>query len=338
MTSWMVETGPQGDVAISSRIRLARNWKDIPFPSRMQDGHVKTCIQRAKNTLATGKNALSFIPLADFDDNAKMVLLERHAMSPELHARSAHSALLQSKDERVSVMVLEEDHLRIQCFASGLQLKPAYEMADKLDQKLCPEGLVAFDDTLGYLTACPTNVGTGMRASVMLHLPALTLSGQLAGLIKAMGKIGLTVRGLYGEGSEASADLYQISNQITLGHSEEEIIAALEHAIEEVIRLERQGRVSLKNGNRLLLEDSLMRAVGILGSARLLSMKEFMGLWTKAMLAQSLGYFNPKDESGLRRLLLDVQPASLQLTEGRMMEEIERDSRRAEIVRKVLFA
>nr|MDD6334942.1 protein arginine kinase [bacterium] len=333
---WFLQDAPENSIVLSSRVRLARNWRDMPFPQRMDDGQIAACCNRAREVLCSDNTQLQYVALSSLSPIDRQALVERHVISPALVESAERAALIVSPDEDLSVMVLEEDHLRIQAFEGGMQLEKAYQAARVPEGKLCPAGMVAFDDKLGYLTACPTNVGTGMRASLLMHLPGLTLSGQIEALQRALSKIGLTVRGLYGEGSTAAGHFYQISNQVTLGLSEEDILATLSQAGHEVLDLERQARQSLKENKGLAFEDQLMRSVGILQQARMLSSAEFMQLLSMAMLAADLKLYTPPQQDTLRRLMLTCQAAGIQKTAGKPLDETARDALRAKIVREAL--
>jgi protein arginine kinase len=243
---WQEASGPENDVVISTRIRLARNLPKLPFPCRMNDEQsrvVEQAVCRAVEHSSTAiSGSLRCVELQDLTKTEKISMVERHLVSPEFIGSSEGRALFLSNDERVSIMVNEEDHLRIQSMQEGLALEKAYQIANALDDALNTSLHFAFDDTLGYLTQCPTNLGTGMRASVMLHLPSLQSSGQLSRISSHLSKLGLTLRGTYGEGSEPVGALYQLSNQVSLGLSEEEAITNLKSITQQLIEQERTAR------------------------------------------------------------------------------------------------
>ena len=263
--------------------------------------------------------------MRDLSKNARGVLVEQHLISPELAAKDGGAVLL-FEEGSASVMVGEEDHLRIQAMRPGLQLNEAIAQADRIDRTLERGERFAFDRSWGYLTACPTNTGTGMRASVMLHLAALTMLHQTGQVIRAVSQLGLTVRGLYGEGSEASGQLYQLSNQITLGRTEDEILKLLSDTADQVIQRERTAR-------ELLMEHT--RSWGEFTNARLMTNKEFLARLSDARLASDLGLI-PVSAAQLNKLMGDVQPATLERNAGRTLKSEERDELRAEIIRKTL--
>ena len=246
--NWLRATGPESDVVISSRLRLARNLAPYPFLSRLAESQRDGIIQEVRDAVKNSnflKNAY-YIPSAGLVELDRQFLLDRHLVSRELFLEEGKSAVAITPDEMVSLMVIEEDHLRLQVFQSGLNLVEAWRIADEIDSELEKDLDYAFDATLGYLTACPTNVGTGIRASCMLHLPSLVLTKQVHKVLQALSKLNLAVRGLYGEGTQASGNFFQFSNQLTLGQPEEEIISNLEGVIRQVITHDREAREYLK--------------------------------------------------------------------------------------------
>lgn len=323
---------PMNTIAQSSRVRLARNYADVPFPQRMGDYDYETIIDRTENALM-GEN-YTLRRMAALSKNARGCLVEEHMISPELAARDSGAVLL-NEDRTVSVMIGEEDHLRVQALLPGLQLGTAMELAAEVDRTIERMERFAFDRNWGYLTSCPTNAGTGMRVSVMLHLAGLSMLSQTGQVIQAVSQLGLTVRGLYGEGSEASGHLYQLSNQVTLGRTEEEILQLLSDTAEQVIGKERAARQLLMERDKLGLEDKLMRSYGVFISARLMTTKEFMNRLSNARLAADLGMIDVT-QSQLTALMNAVQPATLERSAGRELNQRERDALRAQIIRKTL--
>ena len=332
---WMKGSGPHSDIVMTSRVRLARNLRGHPFPgfssesqrmSLLQDVRpVVECLPEMKGGYSEEYGTLSKIK--------KQVLVERHLISREHAARSTGCAVAVERKQSISIMINEEDHFRIQGIRPGLNLRSAFELVDRADTEL--ESLLpyAFDQKLGYLTACPTNLGTGMRASVMLHLPALVLTDQVNQVIKAVHKIGLAVRGLYGEGTDALGNLFQISNQHTLGERESEIILQIERVIEKVISSEKAARAKLHEDNLTMLNDQVGRAYAILKYAHILSSKEALNLLSMLRLGADLDMIPNCDRSILDLLLLENQPAHLQLQAKRELSAEERDTLRAEITR-----
>jgi protein arginine kinase len=332
---WMQGTGPHSDVVMTSRVRLARNLRGFPFPGYSQEHQRQELLQLARPVvegLAEMKDRYSE-DYASVSKIKKQVLVERHLISREHAARAAGCAVVVDRNQNLSIMINEEDHFRIQGIRPGLNLRSAWQLVDSVDSALESQLPYAFDSQLGYLTACPTNVGTGMRASVMLHLPALALTEQINPVIKAVGKIGLAVRGLYGEGTEALGNLFQISNQHTLGEKESEIIASIEKVIERVVNSEMNARQKLLEENSTMLSDQVGRAFAILRYAHILTSKEALNLLSMLRLGADLDLIPNCDRSLLDLLLLEIQPAHLQLRAGKELSPEERDMRRAEITR-----
>lgn len=323
---------PKNTIAQSSRVRLARNYEDVPFPTRMTHKDNEAIIERTANALQGEPYTLR--KMGDLSKNARGVMVEAHLISPELAAKE-EAAVLLSDEKTVSIMIGEEDHLRVQAMLPGLQLGNAMQLADRADRTIEKGERFAFDNNWGYLTTCPTNTGTGMRASVMLHLAGLAMLSQTGQVIHAVSQLGLTVRGLYGEGSEASGHLYQLSNQTTLGRTEEEILKLISDTAEQVILRERAARDMLMQNNRTQLEDRLMRSWGVFTQARLMTSKEFMTRLSNARLASDLG-FVPVPSETLDKLMMDVQPAMLERNAGKVLTNAQAEELRAEIIRKTL--
>ena len=343
---WYETAGNSSDVAISTRIRLARNLKGIPFPNAMTDQQRQEVNDRVREALAGAE--LSCVDLSKTPEIELISMVERHLISPEFAKEPKGRGLLVSDDEAVSIMLCEEDHVRIQVMRSGLALNEAFDYADKIDTLLSESLDFAFDEKLGYLTACPTNLGTGMRASVMMHLPVMEQSGILGGLADNIAKLGLTIRGMYGEGSESKAGFYQISNRETLGQSERGILQKLSGIIGQVADIERHCR---KKALALpQVADAVWRALGLLRSVRMLSGEEFARLYSTLRMGVSSG-ISTFDESGgepknpddkfpdiddLAALFIDAQPATLTRGSKRNLTPSDRDKLRADLVRKKL--
>lgn len=335
---WM--TGGQGEhgAVLTSRIRLARNLRSHPFPGWAKSDQRAVAlelIQPAVEALPPMKGAFSQ-QLGSLNPVQKQVLVERHLISREHAARGDGSAAVIERRQTFSLMINEEDHLRMQAIRPGLQLSAAFHALSALDTELEDSLEFAFDPTLGYLTTCPTNLGTGLRASAMLHLPALVLSDQIGQILQAVSKIGLAVRGLYGEGTESLGNLYQISNQSTLGESEETIIRRLERVIAEVASHESNARDKLLEDDPAMVADKVGRAYGTLRHAHLIESKEALNLLSILRFGGCVGFFPPESVIVCDSLLMDIQPAHLQLHAGRKLSPEERDSIRAEIVRSRL--
>ncbi|KEO81698.1 protein arginine kinase [Tumebacillus flagellatus] len=337
---WMQEEGPHSDIVISTRIRIARNLRDIPFPllaNEAQSEEVLNAVRQAVESPAFAeKGRYEILPLRDVEDVDRQALVEKYLISPSLVEHARRGAVVLRDDEEVSIMVNEEDHLRLQVLLPGLQLREAWALANETDDLLEARLNYAFDDRYGYLTACPTNVGTGIRASVMLHLPALVVTQQINRVLSALGQVGLVVRGVYGEGTEAVGNLFQISNQITLGQSEEEIILNLDSVVRKIIEHEQSARHFLLNENREVIEDRIARSFGILAYARRLDSKETMQRLSDVRLGIDLGVIKGVSKNILKELMVMTQPGFLQKFHGAELAPGERDWRRASLVRERL--
>lgn len=332
MSKWYIGEGDHNDIVISTRIRIARNLADYPFPVRL-DNKSKIEVNEKIRDALDGKENLTYTELKTLTRSQIVSLAERHLISPEFASNSDARALLMSDNEDISIMLCEEDHIRIQVMKSGLALKEAYELADKIDTEINQSLKYAFDEKLGYLTQCPTNLGTGMRASVMLHLPALTAKGQIGSLASTVSKLGLTIRGAYGEGMSAMGDLYQLSNQVSLGISEKSAIDNLKTITLQQAAQERAAREEASKS--IETEDAVFRAYGILKSARILSTKEFMSLISKVRLGAVLGMIKT-DLKTINELMVSMQPATINAFVGKTLSLEERDVERAKIVRERL--
>lgn len=320
-------------IVVSSRIRLARNLTDFPFPRWMSPEmfeELKSKIKSVINAVAKDLDLdLKFIEMDNIPHNEITAMVERHIISREFAENYKGRAIAISSDESVSIMIGEEDHIRIQVLGCGLSIENNYYLADKIDTALGEKLNFAYDSELGYLTECPTNIGTGLRASVMLHLPLHESSGAIQSITEAVGKIGLTVRGMYGEGSNSKASLYQISNQITLGISEKSAVENLKVIAGQIVEREENLRNRIE---RTTLEDSIFRAVGILKYARKIDSNEFMQLISRIKLGIDMGIIGNGDINPIE-MLVSVQPGMLQSKYG-SMEASERDELRAKITRE----
>lgn len=341
-SKWIVETGPEPDVVLTSRVRLARNLRGFPFPHLLDANGARQMLRQVQDLLTLGSSrgdlgSFEFLSLADIGQLDRQVLIEKHLISPDF-ARSEHpgGALLVSDDEAISIMLNEEDHLRIQCIYPGFQLEECWRRTSQVDDLLESRLEYAFDATRGYLTACPTNLGTGLRASVMVHLPGLAMTQQIGKVLAAIGQVGLVVRGLYGEGTEAVGNLFQISNQITLGPSEEEILQNLAAVIRQIVEQERTAQQALLKANRWAMEDRVYRAYGTLTNARLLTSQEAIRLLSDVRLGHELGILNEVSYRTQNELLVLTQPAMMQRFADEEMQPETRDYKRAAIVRQRL--
>lgn len=334
---WMEGGGPDNKIVISSRVRLARNIKDLPHPFLAGDKETEQVITKVREAISRGEPGVgkyNLVMMKDLDEIDRNVMVEKHLISPLLSKEDRNSGSLISEDESVSIMLNEEDHIRIQCMFPGLQLKNAWELANQIDDLIEEVVPYSFDEELGYLTACPTNVGTGLRASVMLHLPGLVMTKQLNRVLSALGQVGLAVRGLYGEGSEMSGNIVQISNQITLGHSEQDIISNLLDVTRQIISREEQARESLVKEYRDKVADKAGRAYGQLRYATIMSSEEAMELLSDVRLGCDLGILEEVDSNILNELLVLIRPYNLQKMVGKELEPHERDTKRAELIRE----
>ncbi|MBQ7045070.1 MAG: protein arginine kinase [Clostridia bacterium] len=331
MSSWYLQC--DDDVIVSSRVRLARNIDGIAFPSRLSDDGFKSLCGLVKDAMPDNLGAnvgkLNFIDMNLVPDTEKAAMVERHVISPAFCENSKNRGLILSNDESVSVMVGEEDHIRIQVIMSGSNIDECYKIADNIDDALSDKLKIAFDKRLGFLTECPTNLGIGMRASFMLHLPALQMSGQINKIADSVNKIGLTVRGIYGEGSQSKAALYQLSNQITLGISEQNAIDNLKSIAMQIVEKEKEARESI---SRIRLEDAVLRAKGTLMCCKILSSEEMMSLLSQIKLGISMGIIDLPKELPVR-LMIEGQPNMLQKKYGNMTYD-ERDITRADFISK----
>ncbi|MBK7404435.1 MAG: protein arginine kinase [Phycisphaerales bacterium] len=346
-TEWLRAEGSATDVVLSSRVRLARNLAGLPFVSKAGRGDLRLVLEAARPAIeraALDKSEV-WIDLHDASEIERALLLERHLISNQLAKGKPapksgatewpRAVCFGLPGERASVMINEEDHIRLQCIRSGMALREAWRDADAIDDRLESHIDLAFSPRLGYLTACPTNVGTGVRFSVMLHLPGLRMSGEIERVRRAASDMSLAVRGFYGEGSEASGDFYQLSNQTTLGKSELLLLEELDgRIIPEVIEYERQARQSLLSKRRWQVEDTVHRAFGVLQHARLLRTEEAMKLLSVVRLGICLELLGHAALGDVQTLMLLIQPAHLQRTCGREMGQDERRRARADVVRE----
>jgi len=335
---WLRGEGPHHQIVVSSRVRLARNLRNRAFPGwakKAERTSILDLIRPRVEELTEMQDSFSE-SLQELSALERQVLVERHLISREHAAKGVGSAVVMNRRQTLSIMINEEDHLRMQSIRSGLQLKQAFKLVDKIDSALEGKLEFAYDQRLGYLTACPTNVGTGMRASAMLHLPGLVLSELINQVIQAVSKIGLAVRGLYGEGTEAMGNLFQISNQTTLGEKEDEIINRLSKVIETIIEKEHDARQVLLQKKSNTLWDQIGRAYGVLTYAHAMASKEALNLLSIIKLGVDLGAFPEDRRLPVDELFIDIQPAHLQKSSQQKLNAEERDHLRAQIIRERL--
>ena len=323
---------------VSTRVRLARNLAGVQFCHRAGDEELALARDRihdavmAAPTLKTG----SFMVMSELGDLDRQFLVERHLISQEQAESSAVRAVMVGDNEMVSVMINEEDHLRLQSIQPGFQSTEAWRLVNRLDDELDQRLEFAFSCDWGYLAACPTNTGTGMRASMLVHLPALVLTGQVDRVLQGIGQMGLAVRGFYGEGSEVMGNLFQISNRTSLGTSELDILQSLDNVVSKVLEMECRGREILLRDARSQIEDKIWRAYGLLKYARRVTSQEVMSLSSAVRLGKCIGIIGNVSVGALNRMLFISQPAHLQKRLGREMSPGERDEERANMVRSIL--
>lgn len=341
VSSWMSSEGPDSDIVLSSRIRLARNIDKFKFPTLFANDEALEVIQTIKNRMDkdpfTKTGELDLLIMDNLQPLQKRVLVEKHLISPNLAEASNHGACLLSQNEDISIMINEEDHIRIQCLFPGLQLQEALHMANDIDDWIEKYIDYAYDEQVGYLTSCPTNVGTGLRASVMMHLPGLILTQQMNRIIPAINQLGLVVRGIYGEGSEALGNIFQVSNQITLGKSEEDIVEDLKSVVNQIVSQERSARETLAKTSNIQLEDRVFRSYGILANSRIIESKEAAKCLSDVRLGIDMGYIQNISRNILNELMILTQPGFLQQYAGGPLRPNERDIRRATLIRERLI-
>ena len=332
---WYEITGKDSDVVVSSRVRLARNLADYPFGKRHDDASASEIIEKVKNVF-DGTEDYSFTDYTTIDPTVKLAEYERHKISREFAISKTRSAFIESDAKQVYIMLLEEDHIRIQSIKPGLALDEAYSAARNADSIIDSSLRIAYDEKLGYLTHCPTNLGTGMRASVMMFLPALTAAGGIRSLQSQLGKMGLTVRGMSGEGSSADGYLYQISNQITLGITEDEIFTRLTEVCERITEQERALREKQKEDETGRFTDKIMRAYGTMLYATLIDTRELLSLYADVRLGACLGIIEGVTPKTLDEILVRGMPGVISTENRGAVIPSRRDRCRAEMIRSVL--
>jgi protein arginine kinase len=335
---WLRGAGPESDIVISSRIRLARNLADFPFISRAtpQDRTRIEKILHERIPAVAAETEVLYVNLSQLDQVDRQFLVERHLISREHAEAKGDRAVAIDSHEKFSLMINEEDHLRIQVMQSGLELSSVWEQINRIDDLIEEKVTYAFHERLGYLTACPTNVGTGMRVSVMLHLPALVITRQIDKVFRSLQKISLTVRGLYGEGSQAMGDFYQISNQVTLGRTETDLVRQVSDIVPVIVDYERQAREFLVKESHENLHDRVSRAYGILRTAQTISSEETMHLLSSVRMGVNLGLIRDVNIPAVNELFLRTQPAHLQKLTGGELDTSDRNIERARYLRRYL--
>jgi protein arginine kinase len=341
MENWQRYSNSPEELVLSNRIRIARNIKNKPFPHKLSVDDARNLVKEIEQAFFTASyinKSYNTIRLWEHDLLEARRFIEKHLISTELINNRQGSAFILGDNETVSVMINEEDHIRLQCMNGGFNLRESFDMANKLDNLIEENIQYAFDDKIGYITACPTNLGTGLRASVMIHLPALTMNNEMNGILKVLTQVGMTIRGLYGEGSKAQGNIYQISNQITLGVSEEDIISNLEAVVKQIITQERNTRERLYSNYKYELEDKIFRSIGILKNAVMLNLNECLDLLSNVRMGVEMGIIKNIDKCVLNDLLITTHPASLQMAYNTEFSEKESNINRARFIRDTLGA
>ena len=334
---WYTLKGENSDVVISSRVRLARNFRELPFPHRANVSSAEQVMSYAKEAIDVynEKNSgrpMTFVRMDNLGDTDKEYLIETHSISPALAEQKLPCGFAASPSDEISVMINEEDHLRIQSILPGMDFENAYKNCVEFESLSCLNEKYAFSRELGYLTACPTNTGTALRVSAMLHLPALVMTKNIERIFDSCGKIGIAVRGVYGENSGSAAHMYQISNQVTLGRSEEEIIKMMNNIIGQICAMEREYRNKLKNNNPVFI-DKICRALGVLSYAWTIPSQEAMEKLSLVKLGIDMGILKGVETCELVSLMINIQPASLQKIVGKTLNYDVRDRERAVFLR-----
>ena len=332
MAKWFKDNGAQNDVVLSTRIRLARNLRSIPFPNKMTPDDAMKVIGLVETALDEMNYTFTKLDIPSMTTAEKHKLVEERYISPNLANSSLPCVAYISEDENVSIMVNEEDHIRLQCIFAGKEDKKAYELITKLDDYLSERIGYAMHEKYGHLTSCLTNVGTGMRVSYMLHLPAIVMSGAAESVFDAVTKLGVTVRGIYGEGTKSSGNLFQFSNQTTLGRTENEIIGTLNETIDSIISKENELKTKLFEKKGLVLEDKIMRSYSILKSARIMQSKEMMERLSDLRFGIGLGIVDDIEYKTLNEIMIQASPSNI-TADHSITNAFERDAKRAEIIR-----
>lgn len=338
--TWYIDQGPESDVIISSRVRLARNLTRYPFPHRMDRNQAAQASREVADAFFNGsderRRSFVDIDLAGLSPEDRESLVEKRLISEDLASRNEGGRAIISRDESFSLMINEEDHIRIQSMKAGFDPQGAYREAYLAALSLEQSLSLAYSEQYGFLTACPTNTGTGMRASVMAHLPGLVQTGSIAAVLEGLGKMGFAVRGLFGEGSKAEGNLFQISNQLTLGLSEEDLLSDLSRLVQQLMEQERHVRRKLYRSRPVEVEDRCHRALAALRSARLMTADEAQQLISDARLGIALGILHDVTPPTLNRIAANIGPASIQKANGRQMNPHERDIARSALIRDLL--
>ena len=336
MYNWYLENGKDSDVVISTRVRIARNIEDIPFKAKATKQDYEKLLNKIEEVTPSIGYGLKFLKLKDIDDLTKMVLVEKHLISPDFALNDSDSkAILINDEENICIMVNEEDHLRIQVFGAGLDTQSVTNLIMEIDEKIGSLLPYAYHEKYGFLTSCPSNVGTGQRISIMVHLPALTQTGNIRKILEIVDHFGMNVRGLYGEGSKVQASMYQISNKQTLGIQEKEMVKNIQIITEKIIEQERLARKMIEK-NYIELEDKVYRAYGVLANCRKISSEEASKLLSEVKLGTDLGIIKELTDFKVAKMNLYTKPANLQKYVGKKLDIEERDIKRAEIIKQII--
>ena len=334
--NWYLQNGKESDVVISSRIRLARNVKGTNFVNSSKKEDLEKVLNKIESITGKIGYNLKFIRLKNIDDLTKMCLIEKHIISPDFALNNIDvGALLINEEENICIIINEEDHIRIQVFSSGLDLEYLLDLINEIDSSMSSLIPYAFSDKYGYLTACPTNVGTGMRASVMVHLPGLKQSGNVNKVLEVINNFGMNIRGIYGEGTNTKGDLYQISNKQSIGIQEKEIINNMKVIVEKIIEQERTARKMLAK-NSINLEDKVYRAYGLLLNCRKISSEECEKLLSYVKLGTDLGIIKELNDLKVKKLELYTKSANLQRYTNKILDGFDRDIQRAEVIKNII--
>lgn len=334
MIKWLNGTGKDEDVVVSTRLRIARNLGEHKFPGFMNINEANIVTDQVLNAMKNSDDKYRFYRIDDLSTVERNVFVEEHLISPNLAKSSNYGSFLLRDDERATIMINEEDHVRIQVLLPGLDIGEGWKMASNIDDLMGEELKYAFDEEFGYLTSCPTNVGTGLRASAMVHLPCVAITGHLNSIIEGLRKMGLTTRGIYGEGSKALGHFFQISNQTTLGDSEEDIIKKLTKVIYQIVARERSTRAYMLDKKKDEFEDNVFRSLGILNYSRLITTSEAMVHLSNVKLGCDMGIITSMNSKDIVKLMMKIQPSSIQLKMNKERTNENRDKYRARILRE----
>lgn len=336
MANWYLQNGKESDVVVSSRVRLSRNLNDFNFLNRCSKEKQEEILEKIKEIVPSLGYGLKFLKLDDLDEITILSLVEKHLISPEFAVKNKNTkAIIINDEENICIMLNEDDHIKMQVFSAGQELENIMNLVVELDEKLGEMVEYAYNKNFGYLTASPVDIGTGMKASVIVHLPALTLTGNLSKVLRIVNNLGMSIKGVYGEGSQNYGDLYQISNNQTIGITEKEIIANVKNITEKIIEQERTARKYLCK-NEIELRDMVYRAFGVLTYASKLGTEECRKLLSEVKMGVDLGILNEIDDGKVRKLELYTKPGNLQKYVGKALDGYERELKRAEIIKQII--